>query len=128
MLTADVADAEMLVHDLLNMALNDETDELLRSGEQAELVERIAHVKDPNLKQSMEIGAAWLTSAMEQADRPAALNLFTDGRIKLLVATFDQVWSLRGVSADLVVLHDPMRYDNAAGRHLHLPLVTILQA
>jgi hypothetical protein len=32
-LTADVADAEMLVHDLLNMALNDETDELLRSGE-----------------------------------------------------------------------------------------------
>ena len=50
MITADVADSEMLVHDLLNMALNDETDHLLRTGEQSEIEGLISGVKDPNLK------------------------------------------------------------------------------
>lgn len=74
----------------------------------------------------MEIGAVWVSKAMEDADRPVAIDLFTSGRNKLLVATYDQVWSLRGITADLVILHDPLRFDSGAQRHVHLSLSSIL--
>ena len=103
-----VVEAERQVHELLNLAIGDETDDMLHgAGHEQTFAAIKGSLVDENLAQSLELGAAWLHATMSAADRNKVLQMYSEGAIKLMVCTFDQAESLSTLSADLVVVQDP---------------------
>ena len=64
--THKIAEVEKLVHDLLNLAIGDETDDMLRGPAHNDSIHN--DIIDSNLAQALELGAGWVHAAMSAKD------------------------------------------------------------
>lgn len=75
----------------------------------------------------MEFGVAWVHERMTRKELAQIRQCYELGAVKVLVSTFDMSWSLSDLSADLVIVQDPEKYNAVEKRYQPLSVATLLQ-
>ena len=110
--------------DLVNYCGSDDQPEVFlgaRSDEQtdrfAKDIESVLGSGDQALARVLGFGVAFLHSGLTAAETAFIKTMFSRGLVRVLVATNDLSWALSDVSADLVVIQDPEKYNGLEKRY-----------
>jgi len=89
------------------------------------LAQKASGVTNATLKQTMELGVAFLESSLSVADMNVVKDCYQSGIIRILVVVSDLCWGLP-LLADLVVVMGTTRYDGVAGGYVDYPVTDIM--
>ena len=84
-------------------------------------------IKSISLKSTLSQGVGFIHKALDSSDRKLVLNMFANGDIRLLIAVYDELWSLSNISASMVVILECSYYDGRDHRYVDYALADVVE-
>ena len=114
--------ARLSALELVGLAASDGKPELFMGGSEQEMTELLESFglmsAETTLLHCLRRGVGYLHSAMAGELQQCVLTLFEQGIVRALVVAAELCWALDKVTADLVLLLDPMRFEHTEQRYV----------
>jgi pre-mRNA-splicing helicase BRR2 len=117
--------AQLTAIDLMTYHDSQGGESFLDSGAKSEVSEIASSIREPALQQVLEAGIGFVHGGMVLSDWESIVDLFNNGKIKVLVCPAELSWQLRCV-AHLVVIMGTEAYDGRERRHVDYRIVDLL--
>ena len=112
--------------DILTYCLADQEESRFLNIEKSELAPHLAHVEDPDLKETLENGIGFYHEALSKQDKKIVENLFESGAIQVVVASKDTAWSIP-LTAYMVVIMGVQSFEGKEHRYIDYAFTDVLQ-
>ena len=117
--------AQLTAIDLMTYHATRGGDPWVESSSTQDVLDVVASIREPALKQVLEAGIGFLHAGMVQSDWQTVVGLFDAGKIKILVVPAELCWKVRCV-AHLVLIMATEAYDGRERRHVDYKIVDLL--
>jgi len=117
--------AQLTAIDLMTYHDSRGGDPFVDASDAEQLLEAVAAIREPALKQVLEAGVGFVHAGMVQSDWQTVVELYNTRKIKILVVPADLCWKVRCV-AHLVLIMGTEGYDGRERRHVDYRIVDLL--